>query len=175
VPNPDGKTWDFVFIYYQSYSGPNEAFISDTGTKQVTKSRFPELATVPSRLHMRNPMLCGGKANLVTGNQGLGVFVYDPAANEFTYGGEPLGAEGERVVRGAENMVTPNDDGTMIAGFGPLAVGRDRSRVGFFTIDPTTLAGEFLGEVGPPNPNYQWEYRSVVTDGDWIYGRVGHY
>lgn len=62
-----------------------------------------------------------------------------------------------------------------IAGFGPLAVGRDRSWIGFFTIDPTTLAGEFLGEVGPPNPNSQWEYRSVVTDGDWIYGRVGHY
>jgi hypothetical protein len=174
VPNPDGKTWDFVFIYYKSYSGPNEAFIYDTGTKRVTKSRCRELAAVPSRFHMRNPVLSGGKAHLVTGNKSLSVFVYDPATNEFTYGGEPLGAEGERVVRGAENMVAPSDDGTMIAGFGPLFVGRDRSRVGFFTIDPKTGAGEFLGEVGPPNPNYQWEYRSVVTDGDWIYGRVGH-
>jgi hypothetical protein len=140
----------------------------------VTKARCPELATVPSRFHMRNPVLCGGKAYLVTGNKSVGVFVYDPATNEFTYGGEPLGVEGERVVRGAENMIAPSDDGTMIAGFGPLAVGRDRSRVGFFTIDPKTRAGEFLGEVGPPNPNYQWEYRSVVADGDWIYGRVGH-
>lgn len=174
VPNPDGKTWDFVFIYYPRYTGPNEAFIYDTGTKQVTKSRCPELAAVPARFHMRNPVLCDGKAYLVTGSKELGVFVYDPATNEFTYGGEPLGGEGERAVRGAENMVAPSDDGTLIAGFGPLFVGRDRSRVGFFTIDPTTCAGEFLGEVGPPNPNYQWEYRSVVTDGDWIYGRVGH-
>ncbi|MCE9631260.1 MAG: hypothetical protein K8S94_11185 [Planctomycetia bacterium] len=174
MPNPDGKTWDFVFIYYKSYSGPNEAFIYDTGTKQVTKARCPELATVPFGFHMNRPLLFGGKGYLVSGAGGPGVFVYDPATNEFTYGGEPLGAEGERVVRGGEGTVTPNDDGTRIAGFGPLAVDRDRSRVGFFTIDPTTLAGEFLGEVGPPNPNYQWEYRSVVTDGDWIYGRVGH-
>jgi hypothetical protein len=81
---------------------------------------------------------------------------------------------GERVVRGVESTVAPNDDGTWIAGFGPLAVDRDRSRAGFFTIDPSTHKGAFLGEVGPPNPNYQWEYRGVVTDGDWIYGRVGH-
>jgi hypothetical protein len=174
VPNPEGKTWDFVFIYYQSYGGPNEAFIYDTGSKQLTKARTPELATVRFGFHLNRPIFLGGKAYVVSGEQGPGVFVYDPATNEFTYGGEPLGAEGERVVRGGESTVTPNDDGSRITGFGPLAVDRDRSRVGFYTIDPATLAGEFLGEVGLPNPNYQWEYRSVETDGDWIYGRVGH-
>jgi hypothetical protein len=94
VPNPDDTTWDFVFSSYPSSSGPNEAFIDDTGTRQVTKARCPELAAVPARFRLHRPMLFGGNVYVVGGDRIPNVFVYHPVTNEFTYAGEPLGEVG---------------------------------------------------------------------------------
>jgi hypothetical protein len=93
-------------------------------------------------------------------------FIYDPAANELKFGGYPLGENVVSAVR-----MAPNDDATLFGGFGPLA--KDQTKVGFYTIDPVTLKGEFLGEVGPESKSRAWEYGGVVMDGDWIYARYG--
>jgi hypothetical protein len=75
-------------------------------------------------------------------------------------------------VFGTEGLVTPNPDGTLIGGFGPLI--NKRKQAGFYTIDTATLKGDFLGEVGPENPNAAWEYRRIAFDGDWLYASLGH-
>ncbi|MCG3147123.1 MAG: hypothetical protein PCFJNLEI_00560 [Verrucomicrobiae bacterium] len=172
VPNPDGKTWDFVFVYYPSYSGPNQVFIYDTGTKELKKSACPELAQVKFGFHLNRFYMVNGKACIVGGYGPVSLFVYDPAANEFKFGGFPLGQEGDGVVFGTEGLATANDDGTLIGGFGPLTT--KRKQAAFYTIDPVTLKGNFLGEVGPENPTAAWEYRRIVMDGDWIYASLGH-
>jgi outer membrane protein assembly factor BamB len=171
VPNPDGKTWDFVFVYYPFYPGPHQVFIYDTGTRQLKKSACPELTTVKFGFHLNRFYMLNGKAIISSGYGPQCLFVYDPAVNEFRFGGYPLGESGPQVTRGVEGLVTPNDDGTLLGGFGPMVA--KRHQAAFFTIDPITLKGEFLGEVGPENPNYGWEYRGVMMDGDWIYARIG--
>src|SRR5512138_2966336 len=35
APNPDGKTWDLLQIYFPSYGGPNTIVVIDLGTGQV--------------------------------------------------------------------------------------------------------------------------------------------
>lgn len=169
VPNPDGKTWDMVMIYSRRYQGPHEAFIYDTATKELKKAAVPELEKVASNFHIVPYFLINGKMII---RSGIGpnncLYTYDPATNELKFGGFPLG---ENVITG-EGFWAPNEDGTLFGGFGPLA--RDPTKVGFYTIDPVTLKGEFLGEVGPESKTRAWEYGGVIMDGDWIYARYGH-
>jgi hypothetical protein len=171
VPNPDGKTWDFVFVYYPFYPGPHQVFIYDTSTKQIKKSDCLELTRIKFGFHINRFYMLNGKAIISSGYGPQCLFVYDPATNEFEFGGYPLGENGPQVTHGVEGLVIPNDDGTLLGGFGPLV--SNRQKAAFFTIDPVTRKGDFLGEIGPENPNYAWEYRGVMMDGDWIYARIG--
>jgi hypothetical protein len=169
VPNPDGKTWDFVFIYSRAYQGPHEVFAYDTATKELKKFDIPDLG---NNFHIVPYLLVGGKLLIKPGigARDVSLWTYDPATNELSFGGYPVGKD---VVRG-DGQFAPNEDGTLIGGFGPLAGGKEAGhRTGFYTIDPATLKGEFLGAVGPENRNLAWEYGGVVMDGDWIYARYG--
>ncbi len=168
VPNPGGKTWDMVIIYSRSYPGPHEAFIYDTATKELKKAGVPELEKIRSNFHIVPYFLINGKMIIKPGiGSDVSLYTYDPATNELTFGGYPLG---EHVVS-ADGQMAPNTDGSLFGGFGPLA--KDRTKVGFYTIDPVTLKGEFLGEVGPESDSRAWEYGGVMMDGDWIYARYG--
>ena len=171
VPNPDGKTWDMIFIYYPTYVGPNQVIIYDAATKELKKSACPEISSMEFGFHMNLFYMIKGKAYISSGNGPSCLFIYDPAVNEFKFGGYPLGREGDQPIHGRESLITINDDGTLIGGFGPLV--SKRKQAAFYTIDPVTLKGDFLGEIGPENPNYAWEYRGVIMDGDWIYARIG--
>ena len=42
VPNPDGKSWDALQIYFKEYRGPTWLFAVDLGTGQVKKQRLPD-------------------------------------------------------------------------------------------------------------------------------------
>ena len=42
VPNPDGKSWDVLQIYFKEYYGPTWLFAIDLGTGQVKKQRLPD-------------------------------------------------------------------------------------------------------------------------------------
>jgi outer membrane protein assembly factor BamB len=172
VPNSDGKTWDFVFVYYPQYPGPNEVFIYDTGTRELKKSSCPELVDLKFGFHLNRFYMLGGKAHIAGGYGPVSLFVYDPDANDFRFGGYPMGQDGDRAVFGTEGLVTANDDGTLLGGFGPLV--NRRKQVAFYTVDPVTLKADFIGPVGPENPSVAWEYRHIVMDGDWIYASLGH-
>ncbi|MCG3147121.1 MAG: hypothetical protein PCFJNLEI_00558 [Verrucomicrobiae bacterium] len=172
VPNTGGKTWDMVIIYSRGYPGPHEAFIYDTATKELKKAAVPELEKVRSNFHIVPYFLINGKMIIRPGiGSDVCIYTYDPAANELKFGGYPLG---ENVVS-ADGQMAPNADGSLFGGFGPFGGDKtNRARVGFYTIDPVTLKGELLGEVGPPSDSRAWEYGGVVMDGDWIYARYGH-
>ena len=173
VPNPDGKTFDLVVFYYPAYPGPNQAFVYDTGTKELKKFTLPELTSIKFGFHLNRFYVLNGKAYIVAGYGPVCLFVYDPSTNELKFGGYPLGdKDGDHVTFGTEGLVTPNNDGTLLCGFGPLTT--KRKQPAFYTIDPVTLKGDFLGEAGPENPNAAWEYRRIIVDGDWIYASLGH-
>jgi hypothetical protein len=170
VPNPDGKTWDMVFIYSKSYQGPHEVFAYDTVTKELKRFEVPGPG---NNFHINPYLLIGGKLLIKPGigAKDVSLWVYDPATNELEFGGLPLGTG---AVAG-DGMFAPNADGSRIGGFGPLAGDKQaRMRAGFYTIDPVTLKGEFLGAVGPENPQLFWEYGGTLMDGDWIYARYGN-
>src|SRR5437870_3111556 len=42
VPNPDGKTWDVLQLYFKEYYGPTWLCVFDLGTGQVRKQRLPD-------------------------------------------------------------------------------------------------------------------------------------
>ena len=173
VPNPDGKSYDMVFSYYPSYTGPNQVFIYDTATKLLKKSSCPELSTVNFGFHLNHFYMVNGKAYIFSGQGPVCYFVYDPANDEFQFGGYPFGSsDSDSAVFGREGLATVNDNGTLIGGFGPLTT--KRKQAAFYTIDPATGKGDFLGTVGPENPNAAWEYRRIIMDGDWIYASLGH-
>ncbi|MCG3147122.1 MAG: hypothetical protein PCFJNLEI_00559 [Verrucomicrobiae bacterium] len=167
VPNPDGKTWDLLMLYSREYPGPHELFIIDTGTKEVKRLDITQPGV---NFHILPYFVLNGKMLIKPGigSSDVNLFTYDPASNDWQNAGLPLGKE---VVRG-DGPMTANETGTLLGGFGPLTT--NRNRVGFYTIDPVTHKGDFLGAVGPDNPKLFWEYCGVVMDGDWIYGRVGN-
>jgi hypothetical protein len=170
VPNPDGKTWDMVLIYSKGYQGPHEVFAYDTATKELKRFEVPGPG---NNFHIVPYLLIGGKLLIKPGigAKDVSLWVYDPATNELQFGGHPLG---KGVVAG-DGMFAPNADGSLIGGFGPLSGDKQaRMRAGFYTIDPVTLEGEFLGAVGPENPSLFWEYGGTLMDGDWIYARYGN-
>jgi hypothetical protein len=171
VPNPDGTTWDMVFIYNKGYQGPHQIFIYDTVTKELKRDAINE--TTGNNFHIVPYFLIGGKMLIKPGigSKDVKLHTYDPATNTLAFGGLPVG---ENVVTG-DGQLAPNEDGTLLGGFGALGGDKkNRDRVGFYTIDPVTLKGEFLGEIGPPSSTRGWEYGGVVMDGDWIYARYGH-
>ena len=171
VPNPDGKTWDMVFIYNKGYQGPHQIFIYDTVTKELKRDAINE--TIGNNFHIVPYFLIGGRMLIKPGigAKDVKIHTYDPATNTLTFGGLPVG---EDVVTG-DGQLVPNDDGTLLGGFGALGGDKkNQEHVGFYTIDPATLKGQFLGEVGPPSSTRGWEYGGVVMDGDWIYARYGH-
>ncbi len=42
VPNPDGKSWDLLQIYFKEYYGPTWLYAVDLGTGVVKKQRLPD-------------------------------------------------------------------------------------------------------------------------------------
>ena len=106
VPNPDGKTWDFVFIYSRAYQGPHEVFAYDTATKELKKFDIPDLG---NNFHIVPYLLVGGKLLIKPGigARDVSLWTYDPATNELSFGGYPVGKD---VVRG-DGQFAPNEDG----------------------------------------------------------------
>jgi hypothetical protein len=171
VPNPDGKTWDMVLVYNKGYQGPHQIFIYDTATKELKREAINE--KIGNNFHIVPYFLIGGRMLIKPGigAADVKVYTYDPATNTLAFGGLPAG---KGVITG-DGLLAPNEDGSLLGGFGALGGDKkNRDRVGFYTIDPVTLKGEFLGEVGPPSSSRGWELGGVVMDGDWIYARYGH-
>ncbi|HYW79273.1 MAG TPA: hypothetical protein VE890_06825 [Thermoguttaceae bacterium] len=168
VPNPDGRSWDMVYPYYNKYRGVQDVVIHDFGSSRTRKQVLStgEGDSVLTRegigFHMKPSFYTEGK--LVFEMYGALMFVvYDPAADAFVHGSKPFG---EEVVNG---RCTLGDDG-MVYGLGWP---KDKSGLVAYSFDPKTYETKRLETFGPSNEHRRELYGNVKMCGDWIYAAIG--
>lgn len=168
VPNPDGKSWDMVYPYYNKYGGVQEAVIHDFGSgqtrRQVLSTGKGDSVLTRERIdfHMQPSFYSEGK--LIFEMYGTVMFiVYDPAVDAFVYGVKPFGDE---VING---RCVLGEDG-MIYGVGWP---KDKSGLVAYCFNPKTYEAKRFKTFGPPNEHRRELYREVQTFGDWIYAAIG--
>jgi len=159
VPNPGGKSWDVLQVYFKEYYGPTWLYAFDLGTGEVRKQRLPD----GHQFYLSGRALgFDGKYYIATPSRrtwSMGLFVYDPATN------------------------TVEDRGEIVPGLGgevrPLAVGPDGriygtgtrgNKVGLYIYDPKLrqVVKDF-GAVGPSHPNGAWSRYVMGMDDTHAY------
>ncbi|HUT35900.1 MAG TPA: hypothetical protein VNE39_20600 [Planctomycetota bacterium] len=163
VPNPDGKTHDFLQWYFKGYGGPTTVFIGDLATGAVKRDGIPD---------RRQIHICGrvlgpdGKLYIATPDwqKGMEVYVYDPATNELSCKGvvaPGLAGETRPMCIGTDGMI-----------YGSGSYNQER-KAGAYQIDPKTGKVTEYGPIGPSHaPNGCWGY-SVAADDRYVYVASG--
>ena len=169
VPNPDGKSWDMIYPYYNKYRGVQEVVIHDFGSGETRRQVLSTgegdsvLTREPIGFHMQPSFYTEGK--LIFEMYGTIVFVvYDPAVDRFIDGVKPFGDE---VVNG--RCVLGNDG--MIYGMGWP---KDKSGFVAYCFNPKNHEAKRFKTFGPPNEHRRELYREVRMFGDWIYAAIGN-
>jgi len=164
VPNPDGKTWDVLQLYFKEYYGPTWLHAIDLGTGQVKKQRLPD----HRQFYLSGRALgFDGKYYIVTpGPNGRGsawgmfMHVYDPATNTLEERGE--------IVPGLSGEVRPivvGPDGRLY-GTGSY----EKGQVGLYIYDPKLgKVVKNFGPVGPSHPNGAWSRYVMGVDDTHAY------
>ncbi len=159
VPNPDGKTWDVLQIYFKEYYGPTWLFAVDLGTGEVKKQRLPD----GHQFYLSGRALgFDGKYYIATPSRrtwSMHLFVYDPATNTVEERGE--------IVPGLGGEVRPlavGPDGRI------YGTGTRGNRVGLYIYDPKLrkVVKDF-GPVGPSHPNGAWSRYVMGVDDTHAY------
>lgn len=165
VPNPDGKTYDAVLRYYETYWGPHTLLFIDLGTGKV-KRQFAGTALPDQHRYHIGPdgrlyqhWSMSGKGNVLT--------AYDPATDEWNPLVEHLnvGGEFQPIVTGTDGML-----------YGAGAGGK--AQVTAYQYDPKTGKVVNYPVMGPSHsPDPSWAY-TIAADDDFIYiasGKVPWY
>lgn len=159
APNPDGKTWDLLQIYFPEYGGPNTIVVMDLGSGQVKQ--------IPTErgwnFHLCPAVVApNGKLFISILGQRLQqeICVYDPATNELTLAAVDMPDE----ILGETHPLVLGTDGKL------YAIGQHPSRAATAVqIDPDTLQVTSYGPIGPSHePNACWGY-SGAADERYIY------
>jgi len=159
VPNPDGKSWDVLQVYFKEYYGPTWLFAMDLGTGQVKKQRLPD----HHQFYLSGRALgLDGKYYIATPSRrtwNMHMFVYDPATNTLEERGEivpGLGGEVRPLVVGPDGRI--------------YGTGTRGNRVGLYIYDPKLrkVVKDF-GPVGPSHPNGAWSRYVMGVDGTHAY------
>ncbi len=168
APNPDGKSYDLLQIYFPRYGGPNSIVVVDLGTGQVKRidTKFGW------NLHLCPAVLApNGKLFISILDRRLRqkICIYDPRTNKLTIDAVPLPDE----LLGETHPFVLGTDGKL------YAIGQHPSRAAAAArIDPDTLEVTFYGPIGPSHaPNPCWGY-SGAADDRYIYiasGKVPWY
>ena len=169
VPNPDGKSWDMVFPYYNRYRGEQEVVIHDFGTGKTSKQTLSTrkgdsvLTREAIGFHMQPSYYTNGKLVFEMYGPVL-LVVYDPAVDRFVHGAKPFGGDvvNGRCVLGRDGMI--------------YGMGWPKDRSGFvaYRFDPRTYEAKRFKTFGPRNGNRSELYRQVQMFGDWLYAGIGH-
>ncbi len=159
VPNPDGKTWDVLQIYFKEYYGPTWLHAVDLGTGAVKKQRLPD----NYQFYLSGRALgSDGKYYIAIPSRltwSMGLFVYDPATHTMEDRGEivpGLGGEVRPLVAGPDGRI--------------YGTGTRGNRVGLYIYDPKLgkVVKDF-GGVGPSHPNGAWSRYVMGVDDTHAY------
>jgi len=159
VPNPGGKSWDLLQIYFKEYYGPTWLCAVDLGSGEVKKQRLAD----GHQFYLSGRALgFDGKFYLVTPSRrtwNMHLFVYDPAANTLEERGE--------IVQGLGGEVRPlavGPDGRI------YGTGTRGNQVGLYIYDPKLgkVVKDF-GAVGPKHPNGAWSRYVMGVDDTHAY------
>ncbi len=159
VPNPDGKTWDLLQLYFKEYRGPTWLYAFDLGTGKVNRQRLPD----GFQFYLSGRALgFDGKYYIATPayrNWSMNLFVYDPTTNTVEERGE--------IVPGLGGEVRPlalGPDGRI------YGTGTRGNRVGLYIYDPQLrkVVKDF-GPVGPSHPNGAWSRYVMGVDDTHAY------
>ncbi len=163
VPNPDGKTWDVLQLYFKEYYESTWLYVFDLGTGQVTGQRLPD----HHQFYLSGRALgFDGKYYIATPSRktwNMHMFVYDPATNTMEERGE--------IVPGLGGEVRPlavGPDGRI------YGTGTRGNRVGLYVYDPALrkVVKDF-GPVGPAHPNGAWSRYTMGVDDTHAYVASG--
>ena len=146
VPNPDGKTWDLLQIYFKEYYGPTWLHAVDLGTGEVKKQRLAD----GHQFYLSGRALgFDGKYYIAIPSRrtwSMGLFVYDPATNTLEDRGEivpGLGGEVRPLVVGPDQRI--------------YGTGTRGNQVGLYIYDlKLGKVVKDFGAVGPSHPNGAW-------------------
>jgi hypothetical protein len=159
VPNPDGKSWDVLQLYFKEYYGPTWLYVFDLGTRQVKRQRLPD----HFQFYLSGRALGrDGKYYIATPFRrtwNMHLFVYDPATNIVEERGEivpGLGGEVRPLVVGPDGRI--------------YGTGTRGNQVGLYIYDPELrkVVKDF-GPVGPSHPNGAWSRYVMGVDGTHAY------
>jgi outer membrane protein assembly factor BamB len=159
VPNPDGKSWDVLQIYFKEYYGPTWLYAIDLGTGRVTKQRLAD----GHQFYLSGRALgFDGKYYIATPSRktwSMDLFVYDPATNTVEERGEivpGLGGEVRPLVTGPDGRI--------------YGTGTRGNQVGLYIYDPKLgkVVKDF-GPVGPSHPNGAWSRYVMGVDDTHAY------
>ena len=159
VPNPDGKTYDVIIRYLETYWGPHTVYAFDLGTGKI------HTYTEPSALPAQHNFMIGPDGRFYQHwsipGKGTVLMVYDPAMNRWIHAVEnlPLSGETRPLCTGTDGMV-----------YG--AASRE-TKVTAYQYDPGTGKVTDYGALGPAHaPNPSWGY-SVAADDEYVYVASG--
>jgi len=156
VPNPDGKSYDVLIRYFDTYWGPHTTVIVDLGTGEV-KRDVVERALYQASILGPDGKLYGHR----TARGGTAIWVYDPATNAMSVLPELTRVDGET------RPLTVGTDG-MIYGAGSLD-----GRACAYQLNVATGKVTDFGLMGPSHsPNACWGY-SVAADHRYVYVASG--
>lgn len=154
TPNPDGRTWDVIPIYFEGYGGRNTLPSIDLGRRQgKVKTRPPGLNWHLPR-HVLSP---NEKVYIATRKrQGIAIHVYDPAKNELRMEAIPTPA----YMQGEMHPVIRSADGMIFVGGGHLS-----KTATCIMIDPRDDSVTEFGSLGPSHaPTRCFNYYMGVDD-----------
>ena len=165
APNPDGKTWDVIPIFFPDYGGPVALPIIDLGSGEVkvhqAKNKGWHLAPYA--------LAPNGKVYISTVRGPVRIVVYDPATNGFDEGAVTIP---EHVI-GETHPITLSTDGMIFAGGG-----HPTQAASLVMIDPETHEVTDFGPCGPSHrPTRCYNY-DVAADDTHVYiasGKVPWY
>ncbi len=157
IPNPDGKTYDLLMRYYETYMGPYANVVIDLATGEI------KYHAVPEGLYKRRGLVApDGKYYEHLSLEGeIRLEVYDPATNEFSL------HDAKPPVGGEKTPLTVGTDG-MIYGAGSYG-----GKACAYQLDTKTGKLTNYGTMGPSHaPNPCWGY-SVAADDRYVYVASG--
>ncbi len=154
APNPDGKTWDVIPVYFRGYGGESTLPIIDLGSGQVKVNNFPK----GMGWHLCPNVLAPNGKVYISAMKGrrVSICVYDPAKNELKLDAVSVPDH----VRGETHPLVRATDGMLFAGGG-----HPSQAASLIMIDPRTNAVTDFGACGPSHrPHNAYNYFMGADD-----------